>query len=84
VNNWIPAAEIDSSGSAGPLMGISIAKPGTKPTACGKGYWKCGAGEPAELTLKRPGIDFFRFESASSTIYWDDAAGKFKRVQMSD
>lgn len=70
--------------AAGPVMGISVAKPGKYATACGKGYWTCGEGEPAEVQLEQPGIEFFRFESASSLVYWDKSGASFKRIWTSD
>jgi hypothetical protein len=66
------------------VMGIEVAKPGTYKTACGKGYWACKKGEPSELKLTNPAIDFFRFGSANSYFVWDTKTKKFKRIWMSD
>jgi hypothetical protein len=66
------------------VMGIAIAKPGTYKTACGKGYWACEKGEPAQLRLRRPAIDFFRFGSANSYFMWCKDKKKFDRIWMSD
>jgi hypothetical protein len=66
------------------VMGVEVAKPGTYKTACGKGYWTCKKGEPAQLRLHRPGIDFFRFESANSYFIWRKDKKKFERIWMSD
>ena len=52
------------------IMGVEVAKPGAYRTACGKGYWPCEKGEPAQLRLHRAAIDFFRFESANSYFIW--------------
>jgi hypothetical protein len=65
-------------------MGIDVVAPGKYPTACGKGYWKCERAEPAELTLHRPAIDYFRFESANSYFVYDSEAQRFQRIWMSD
>ena len=65
-------------------MGIATAKPGEYKTACGKGYFECKEGEPEVLKLKRPAIDYFKFESANSFFVWDDKLGSFKRIWMSD
>jgi hypothetical protein len=65
-------------------MGIKAAKPGKYKTACGKGYWDCKKGEPAELNLKMPTIDLFQYESANSYFVWDTKTKKFKRIWMSD
>lgn len=65
-------------------MGIEIVKPGEYKTACGKGYFECKEGEPEVLKLKRPAIDYFRFESANSFLVWDDKTASFKRIWMSD
>lgn len=65
-------------------MGVDIVKPGQYKTACGKGYFKCGKGEPEVLKLKRPAINYFKFESANSFFFWDDKTSSFKRVWISD
>lgn len=65
-------------------MGISILKSGSHKTACGKGYWNCEQNEPALLTLENHGINFFKFESASSVYYWDKDLNKFNRIWLSD
>ena len=65
-------------------IGISIVEPGEYKTACGKGYFKCHEGEPAVLVLKRPSINVFKFESASSFFYWDDSLKSFKSIAISD
>jgi hypothetical protein len=66
------------------VMGISVAKPGTYRTACGKGYFECGPEEPAEITLSMPGIDYFREGSANSFFWWDNKTKTFKRTWISD
>ncbi len=65
-------------------MGIGKAELDKYDTACGKGYWECGEGESPELKLTLPGIDYYRFESASSTFYWSKEINSFKRMWMSD
>ena len=65
-------------------MGIKAAKPGKYKTACGKGYWDCKKGEPAQLNLKMSAIDLFQYESANSFFVWNNKAKKFKRIWMSD
>jgi len=65
-------------------MGIDIANHGEYKTACGKGYFACKEGEPDVLKLRRPAIDYFRFESANSFFVWDDKTASFKRIWMSD
>ena len=64
--------------------GIDIVKPGEYRTACGKGYWKCGEGEPDKLTLDRPAINFFNFEKASSFFFFDPPNRSFRMVPISD
>jgi len=66
------------------VMGVTIAKPGKYKTACGKGYFECEKGEPAELNLKLPAIDYFKEGSANSFFIWDKKAKQFKRIWMSD
>lgn len=58
----------------------SGARPGVHRTTCGTGHWNCGVSEPAEVNLKRPGIEYFRHESASSLVYREEAARKLRRV----
>jgi hypothetical protein len=65
-------------------VGIDIVQPGEYRTACGKGYWKCGEGEPDKLTLDRPAISFFNFERASSFFFFDSATRSFLRIPISD
>jgi hypothetical protein len=66
------------------VIGITIAKPGTYGTACGKGYYDCGKGEPEHIRLDRPGIDFFKYESANMYFLWNIGKKKFDRIYMSD
>ncbi len=66
------------------VMGISLGSPGKYKTACGKGYVECEPGEAEELILQRPGINYFKEESANSSFYWDSQAASFKRVWISD
>lgn len=66
------------------IMGIARIPPGTYRTACGKGYWKCEAGEPAELLIKHDSIEYFREESAASYFLWDPRRHNFRRIWISD
>jgi hypothetical protein len=65
-------------------FGITLAKPGRYKTACGKGYWECKKGEPEVLVLTNPAINYFKYESASSIIYWNSKAQRFTTVAISD
>ncbi len=65
-------------------MGVDVVKPGEYKTACGKGYFECEKNEPEILKLKRPAIDYFKFESANSFFFWDDKTSSFKRIWISD
>ncbi len=64
--------------------GVDAVRPGEYRTACGKGYWACGQGEPEVLTLSLPAIEYFTYESASSYFLYDGAKGTFQRVWISD
>ncbi len=66
------------------VMGISVVRAGTHKTACGKGYWKCEPGEPAVLTLKSDGIEYFKDGSANSVFYLPSGGREFRRVWLSD
>jgi len=53
-------------------------------TACGKGFWTCGRGEPAKLSLKFQAISYGAFESAASIYYWDAQRKTFRNAATSD
>ncbi len=64
--------------------GLSPVKPGKYRTACGRGFWECGPGEPPELELTRTGVYFFFFEGHSSIFYWNENGRCYSRVSLSD
>jgi hypothetical protein len=66
------------------VMGIAKVKPGQYETACGKGYWECGKGEPEKLSTKRDAVEFFKDESASSVYVYNPRSHKFFSVATSD
>ena len=69
----------------GEPMGIDLAKPDKYETACGKGYWECGGGEPATITLKNAGFWYSPFEKGGAVmIFWDDDKNDFQQIIMSD
>jgi len=72
----------EDSNAGNIYLGISHLKPGKHKTACGKGYWKCTEGEKPILELTTSGIEFYKFESASSVYVWNKT--KFERVWLSD
>jgi hypothetical protein len=47
-------------------------------------YYPQADADSAVLDMKREGIAFFMFESASSIFVWDDATQAFKRYWISD
>lgn len=65
---------------------IELQKPSNKiwETACGKGYWECKIGEPAEFKIKNPSIMFCYIESACTMYMWDSDKLSFKEIQFSD
>ena len=65
---------------------IELEKPSNEiwETACGKGYWECGIGEPAEFQIKNPSIMFCYIESACTMYMWDSNKLSFKEIQFSD
>ena len=84
---WLTLATIDwgkKYPNVNLSMGIDIVKSGEYNTACGKGYYECEKGEPKVLKLKRPAINYFKFESANSFFFWDDKTAKFKSIGISD
>jgi hypothetical protein len=66
------------------VMGIAKVKPGEYESACGKGYWECGKGEPEKLRTKRDAVEFFKDESASSVYVYNPVTRKFVSVATSD
>lgn len=66
------------------VFGIDSVKPGKYQTACGKRYWQCEKGEPKQVHLKNPGIDFFKYESANSFFIWNQTNKRFDRIWISD
>jgi len=65
-------------------MGIGTVDPGEYETACSKGYWECGKGEPKNLVTKRAAIEFFKDESASSVYVYDSKKRTFTSTAISD
>lgn len=65
---------------------IELQKPSNKiwETACGKGYWECEIGEPAEFQIKHPSIMFCYIESACTMYMWDSDKLAFKEIRFSD
>lgn len=85
-DNPSPAILLDGPTDVGKLaqMGVAVVPAGRYRTACGKGYWECKSGEPEELTLLRPAVNYFANEGANSFFFWDSATATFQRVWMSD
>lgn len=53
-------------------------------TACGKGYWKCEAGEPVAVKINIPSIMFCYIESSCNIYMWDGDKLNFKEIVISD
>ncbi len=65
-------------------FGVTLVKPGRYKTACGKGYFECAPGESEWLSLSKPAISFFVYESAESIFYCIPKTKRFQKVRMSD
>lgn len=65
---------------------IELAEPSDEiwETACGKGYWECELGEPAEIKVTNPTIMFCYIESACSMYLWNSDKLVFKEIHFSD
>lgn len=63
---------------------VGLMLKGEYETACGKGYWKCAAGEPAKLNLKFQALSYGTFESSELIYYWDVQRKTFRNVAISD
>jgi hypothetical protein len=61
---------------------IQMQPPGQYKTACGKGYWDCGSGEPEVVRLETPGVLFTKCE-AYEVIYYLEK-NRFVPVFISD
>jgi hypothetical protein len=65
--------------------GIKIAEKGHYVTACGQGFYECEKGEPEEIDLQYPGIEYFQYDSGDVRFfYWDSVEKRFLVQQMSD
>ena len=64
---------------------IELAEPSNKiwATACGKGYWECEIGEPAEVKIANPSIMFCYIESSCTMYMWDSDKKFFKEIHFS-
>lgn len=66
------------------LVGIVAVPPGQYRTACGKGYFECGPGEPETLDLSLPSFQFIYFGKAGILYWWDGGTKSFNTTSMSD
>jgi len=86
---WITLATIDwgSSYPKVPLaMGIVTIKPGTYEYNCIEVGNDCVGRDEGKstITLRRPALEYFKFESAASAFYWDTEKQTFIRIWISD
>ncbi|MGE5190054.1 MAG: hypothetical protein ACM3NF_08370 [Gemmatimonadota bacterium] len=65
-------------------VGIVAVPPGQYRTACGKGYFECGPGEPGKLDLSLPSFQFIYFGKAGILYWWDAGKKSFNTTAMSD
>lgn len=66
------------------MVGIVAVPPGRYVTACGKGYFDCGPGDPEKLDLSLPSFRFIYFGKASILYWWDAGTKSFNTTSMSD
>lgn len=58
---------------------------GTYPTACGKGYWDCRAGEKPKINVKRNAFGYSPYESGGACAFlFNRKESKFKKYTMND
>ncbi len=86
---WMVLATIDWGAEypSVPLaMGIEAIKPGTYEYLCVERGNDCVAGDEgkSKITLRRPALEYFKFESAASAFYWDAKKKAFIRIWISD
>jgi hypothetical protein len=85
LDQWQPLTSmVHDQQSSRPVMGVRVASPGTYLTACGKDERKCTPGEPREVTLMYPGIEYFRYEGGSAYVFWDKWHHQLQRVWTRD
>lgn len=66
------------------LVGIVAVPPGRYRTACGKGFFECGPGEPEKVELSLPSFQFIYFGKAAILYWWDAGKNSFNTTTMSD
>ena len=86
---WVVLATIDWGAEypSVPLaMGIEAIKPGTYEYLCIESGDDCVARDEgkSKITLRRPALEYFKFESAASAFYWDTKKKAFIRIWISD
>ena len=66
--------------------GIALAPPSSTQwkTACGKGYFECKPGEPEQVRITLPSIEFCYIGSSCFLFMWNKKAGSFRKIQLSD
>jgi hypothetical protein len=68
-------------------MAIEVLKPGVHEYYCFDGEKACDGDEPAKkkkLTLTKPGLSYYKFESSGSFFLWDAKTNKFLRAWNSE
>jgi hypothetical protein len=65
---------------------ISLAPPSKQKwkSACGKGYWECKPGEPAEFQITLPSIQACHIESACTIYMWSKKTNSFQEIRFSN
>ena len=66
------------------VMGVELYAPGTYRVMCGDSDKHCDRDGKKPLRIERPAISYFKSESASSIIYWQQRKQRFVRVWESD
>ncbi len=65
------------------VIGIKPVAPAEYPTACARGY-DCAEDEPRYIRVIHQGIDFFKYDSASTYYYWNVSRHGFARAGITD
>jgi hypothetical protein len=66
------------------IMGVQLYLPGTYRVMCSNSDKHCDRDGKKPLRIERPAISYFKSESASSVIYWQERNKRFVRVWESD
>ena len=84
VINWDQLYPDEDFGNVSLSMAIEVLSPKDVKKYIKESTWELGSDELKPEDYKNPAIDYFKFMSAGSIIYWSQSENKFKRYWYSD